>query len=80
MPARDSNKQGLKRVMTPGGAYATSNYTVRHLRDLKGVRVLTETMPFTTDEAAAAEDALILSPVQKRCFLRRVRSQKDHTK
>lgn len=57
MPARDADKQGLKRVMTLGGAYATRNYTVRHLRDLKGVRVLTETMPFTTDEAAAAEDA-----------------------
>lgn len=43
--------------MTLGGAYATRNYTVKHLQDLKGKNVLTETMPFTTSEAAAAEEA-----------------------
>jgi 3-methyl-2-oxobutanoate hydroxymethyltransferase len=43
--------------MTLGGSYATRNYTVKHLQDLKGKRVLTETMPFTTSEAAAAEQA-----------------------
>lgn len=43
--------------MTLGGAYATRNYTVKHLRDLKGKAVLTETMPFTTSEATAAEEA-----------------------
>jgi 3-methyl-2-oxobutanoate hydroxymethyltransferase len=43
--------------MTLGGAYATRNYTIKHLQDLKGKTVLTETMPFTTSEAAAAEAA-----------------------
>ncbi len=43
--------------MTLGGAYATRNYTVKHLQDLKGKTVLTETMPFTTSEAMAAEEA-----------------------
>ncbi len=39
------------------GVYATRNYTVKHLQDLKGKTVLTETMPFTTSEAIAAEEA-----------------------
>lgn len=43
--------------MTLGGQYATRNYTIKHLQDLKGKRVLTETMPFTTYEAIAAEEA-----------------------
>lgn len=43
--------------MTLGGAYATRNYTIKHLQDLKGKTVLTETMPFTTSEAVAAEEA-----------------------
>lgn len=40
-----------------GGEYGTRNYTVKHLQSLKGKAVLTETMPFTTREAAAAEEA-----------------------
>ncbi|NLD53951.1 MAG: ketopantoate hydroxymethyltransferase [Burkholderiaceae bacterium] len=43
--------------MTLGGAYGTRNYTVKDLRDLKGKRVLTETLPFSPEEAAAAEEA-----------------------
>jgi 3-methyl-2-oxobutanoate hydroxymethyltransferase len=43
--------------MTLGGAYGTRNYTVKDLRDQKGVRVLVETVPFTPEEAAAAEEA-----------------------
>ena len=43
--------------MTLGGEYATRNHTVKHLQELKGKTVLTETMPFTTSEAAAAEEA-----------------------
>jgi 3-methyl-2-oxobutanoate hydroxymethyltransferase len=43
--------------MTLGGEYATRNYTIKHLQDLKGKTVLTETMPFTTSEAVAAEEA-----------------------
>ncbi len=57
LPPRDAHKQGLHRTMTLGGAYATRNYTVKHLRDLKGKTVLTETMPFTISEAVAAEAA-----------------------
>lgn len=57
IPPRDATKRGLKRVMTLGGAYGTRNYTVKDLRDLKGKRVLVETLPFTPEEAAAAEEA-----------------------
>jgi 3-methyl-2-oxobutanoate hydroxymethyltransferase len=57
IPPRDATQRGLKRVMTLGGAYGTRNYTVKDLRDLKGKRVLTETLAFTPEEAAAAEAA-----------------------
>ncbi|SVB77247.1 uncharacterized protein METZ01_LOCUS230101 [marine metagenome] len=57
IPPRDAGKRGLKRIMTLGGAYATRNYTVKDLRDQKGVRVLVETVPFSPEEAAAAEEA-----------------------
>ncbi len=40
-----------------GGEFGTRNYTVKHLQDLKGKRVLTETMPFPTNEAQAAQEA-----------------------
>jgi 3-methyl-2-oxobutanoate hydroxymethyltransferase len=43
--------------MTLGGTFATRNYTVKHLQELKGKTVLTETMPFTISEAVAAEQA-----------------------
>ncbi len=46
IPARDAAQRGLKRIMTLGGAYGTRNYTVKDLRDLKGKRVLVETLPF----------------------------------
>ena len=57
IPPRDAAKRGLKRVMTLGGAYGTRNYTVKDLQDLKGKRVLVETLPFSPEEAAAAEEA-----------------------
>jgi len=57
IPPRDASERGLKRVMTLGGAYGTRNYTVKDLRDLKGKRVLVETLPFSPEEAAAAEAA-----------------------
>ncbi|MGE0798544.1 MAG: 3-methyl-2-oxobutanoate hydroxymethyltransferase [Lautropia sp.] len=57
IPPRDAPKRGLKRIMTLGGAYGTRNYTVRDLRDVKGKRMLTETLCFSPEEAAAAEEA-----------------------
>ena len=57
IPPRDAQKRGLKRVMTLGGAYGTRNYTVKDLRDQKGKRILVETLPFSPEEAAAAEQA-----------------------
>jgi 3-methyl-2-oxobutanoate hydroxymethyltransferase len=57
IPPRDAGKRGLTRVMTLGGAYGTRNYTVKGLRDQKGKRVLVETLPFSVDEAIAAEEA-----------------------
>ena len=57
IPPRDAGKRGLKRVMTLGGHYGTRNYTVKDLRDQKGKRVLVETLAFSPEEAAAAEEA-----------------------
>mgnify|MGYP003320914759 FL=1 len=57
IPPRDAAQRGLKRIMTLGGAYGTRNYTVKDLRDQKGQRVLVETLPFSPEEAAAAEEA-----------------------
>ncbi len=57
IPSRDADKEGLKRIMTLGGVYATRNYTVKDLREQKGKKVLTETVPFSIEEAAAAEEA-----------------------
>ena len=57
IPPRDAGERGLKRVMTLGGVYGTRNYTVKDLRDRKGGQVLVETLPFTPEEAAAAEQA-----------------------
>lgn len=57
IPPRDAAERGLTRVMTLGGAYGTRNYTVKGLRDQKGKRVLVETLPFSTEEAAAAQEA-----------------------
>ncbi len=57
IPPRDAQRRGLKRVMTLGGAYGTRNYTIKDLRDQKGKRVLVETLPFSAEEAAAAEAA-----------------------
>ncbi len=57
IPPRDANKRGLTRIMTLGGAYGTRNYTIKDLRDQKGKRVLVETLPFSPEEAAAAEEA-----------------------
>jgi len=57
IPPRDAAKRGLTRIMTLGGAYGTRNYTVKDLRDAKGKRVMCETLPFSVEEAAAAEEA-----------------------
>ncbi|MFK7965497.1 MAG: 3-methyl-2-oxobutanoate hydroxymethyltransferase [Burkholderiaceae bacterium] len=57
IPSRDATHQGLRRIMTLGGAYGTRNYTVKDLRDQKGKRKLVETLPFSVDEAIAAAEA-----------------------
>ena len=57
IPPRDASKRGLTRVMSLGGAYGTRNYTVKDLRNQKGKRVLVETLPFSVEEAIAAEEA-----------------------
>ena len=57
IPPRDATRRGLTRVMTLSGAYGTRNYTVKGLRDQKGKRVLVETLPFSVEEAMAAEEA-----------------------
>ena len=57
IPSRDAKKKGLTRIMTVGGAYGTRNYTVKDLRDQKGKKVMVETVPFSIEEASAAEEA-----------------------
>jgi 3-methyl-2-oxobutanoate hydroxymethyltransferase len=57
IPPRDAKERGLTRIMTLAGAYGTRNYTIKDLRDQKGKRVLVETLPFSPEEAAAAEQA-----------------------
>ena len=57
IPKRGGEKDGLTRIMTLGGAYGTRNYTVKDLRDCKGQKILTETLPFSPEEASAAEEA-----------------------
>ena len=43
--------------MSLSGAYGTRNFTVKGLRDQKGKQVLVETLPFSREEASAAEEA-----------------------
>ena len=62
IPPRDAAKRGLTRIMTLGGAYGTRNYTVKDLRDQKGVRVLVETLPFSVEEAVAAQNGALPKP------------------
>lgn len=57
IPSRDAKKKGLTRIMTVGGVYGTRNYTVKDLRDQKGKKVMVETVPFSIEEASAAEEA-----------------------
>lgn len=57
IPPRNASEKGLRRVMTLGGGYGTRNYTVRDLREQKGKRILVETLPFSVEEAIAAEEA-----------------------
>ena len=57
IPSRDAKKKGLTRIMTLGGAYGTRNYTVKDLRNVKGKKILVETVPFSVEEAMAAEEA-----------------------
>ena len=57
IPSRDASKRGLTRVMSLSGAYGTRNFTVKGLRNQKGKQVLVETLPFSPEEASAAEEA-----------------------
>ena len=57
IPSRDASKRGLTRIMTLSGAYGTRNFTVKGLRNQKGKQVLVETLPFSPEEASAAEEA-----------------------
>ena len=85
IPPRDAAQRGLKRVMTLGGHYGMRNYTVKDLRDVKGKRVLTETLPFTPEEAAAAEEAGIdtmkvrFDPRQPTALAAEIRRAAPHT-
>ena len=57
IPPREPGSRPLKRVATMAGVYGLRNYTVRDIRELKGKRTLVETLAFTPEDAAAAEEA-----------------------
>jgi len=57
IPPREPGSRPLKRIATMAGAYGQRNYTVHDIRALKGQRTLVETLAFTPEEAAAAEQA-----------------------
>ena len=57
VPPPVTGDRPLKRVVSMSGAYGLRNYTIKDLRDLKGVRQLAETLPFSPEEAVAAEEA-----------------------
>ena len=50
-------KTKYKKVFSMTGELGLRNYTVKDIIDLKGNRQLTQTLPFTPNEAKAAEDA-----------------------
>ena len=50
-------KTKYKKVFSMNGELGLRNYTVKDIIDLKGDRQLTQTLPFTSNEAKAAEDA-----------------------
>ena len=50
-------KTKYKKVFSMTGELGLRNYTVRDIIDLKGEKQLTQTLPFITNEAKAAEDA-----------------------
>ena len=50
-------KTKYKKVFSMTGELGLRNYTVNDIIDLKGDRQLTQTLPFTPNEAKAAEDA-----------------------
>ena len=57
IPPREPGRGPLKRVASMTGVYGLRNYTVRDIRELKGKRTLVETLAFTPEDAAAAEEA-----------------------
>ena len=50
-------KTKYKKVFSMTGELSLRNHTVKDIMDLKGDRQLTQTLPFTPNEAKAAEDA-----------------------
>ena len=50
-------KTKYKKVFSMTGELSLRNFTVKDIIDLKGDRQLTQTLPFTSNEAKAAEDA-----------------------
>ena len=50
-------KTKYKKVFSMTGELCLRNYTVKDIIDLKGDRQLTQTLPFTSNETKAAEDA-----------------------
>ncbi len=51
------NNKKLYKIFTMAGQYESRNLTVKHIRDSKGIRQFIETLPFSPEEATAAEEA-----------------------
>ena len=50
-------KKNTKKIMTVSGEYSVRNFTVADIQSFKGKRQLTKTIPFSEEEAEAAETA-----------------------
>ena len=49
--------KNTKKIMTVSGEYSVRNFTVADIQSYKGKRQLTKTIPFSEEEAEAAETA-----------------------
>ena len=55
----ERSKYNLKKVVSMAGSFELRNHTVRDIREGKGIRQLTQVLPFSAEEAKAAEIAKI---------------------
>ena len=60
--------KNTKKIMTVSGEYSVRNFTVADIQSYKGKRQLTKTIPFSEEEAEAAETAGNIKDVKDNKF------------